>query len=140
MDFVSFITDLDYVMKSVHEEVPYSGDMGAIRDFYDVLGIEVTSIGVRFSSFELIYVDEKSSIDGSVLSVEIDGDLGEVEKRFEKMGVKPLRSGFDTGGPFIVVADPAGKKVRISFSMEALARSARKSANQDTHESSGDSR
>lgn len=114
-------------MNLVYEEIPYSGDMGAVRDFYEVIGVGVTDIGIVFNNFEIIYIDKDQSIDGNLLSVIIDDDLDDVIKRFEKIGVKPLRSGFDTGGPFVVVVDPAGKKVRVSLSNEGFARSVRKS-------------
>lgn len=112
-------------MKSVYAEVPYSGDLKRVHDFYRVLGVETTDLGIRFSNFEFVYADESMACDGRVLLVEVDVDLDEIEAAYGKIGVPLFRSGFDVSGPFLVVVDPAGQTVHVNLSSEGLARKTR---------------
>ena len=117
-------------MSAAHAEVPYSGELRLVHDFYSALGVEVTELGVRFSSIEFVYTDGDLAIDGQLLSIEIDRDLSEVEEIFNDIGVAVLNSGFDISGPFLVAVDPAGQKVRVSLSSAALAKLVRKKSDQ----------
>lgn len=108
-------------MVSFHAEVPYSGGIQLVHDFYSVLGIEVTDVGIKFQDFEIIFVDKSLGIDADLV-VEIDQDLDIVEKVYRELSVPIASSGFDASGPFIVAIDPAGRKVRISLSNDGLVK------------------
>jgi hypothetical protein len=100
--------------------VPFAGDIELIKEFYKLLGVRMSSDGLVFQNFEIVF----SAAEGLryQLVVTVDEDLDALEAELAKKGGVVIDSGFDVSGPFMIVRDPAGLSVRIDLTPEGMAR------------------
>ena len=107
-------------LTSAHFEVPYSGPDDSIATFYELLGLKYANGAIRFAQFEVFF---GGIFDGPICQfvIETNKNPGFIETELIKQGRKILESGFDISGPFLIVEDPAGLRVRIGYTLAALA-------------------
>jgi hypothetical protein len=80
-----------------------------------VLGIEVNNGILAFEKFEIFFGDELGAKDFQLV-IETQKDLSQIEELLIQKGGEIISSGFDISGPYLIVKDPSGLRIRIGDS------------------------
>lgn len=106
-------------INSAHAEISHNATFESIAAFYNLFGISSKDGVICFTDFK-IFFNAGLELPVSQLVLSIDGELSAVEYELEKQGRRILESSFDSSGPYIVVEDPFGLRVRVERSLCAL--------------------